>query len=428
MEAWQQFLSHLEQELGRDIVAQWLRVLKIAQFDAGNLYLEASDSFQVNWFEEHVRPFLKRDFQNNNLRPIQVHIAVASSKKDGFKKDPQKPRSLSMGPDALDPEMILSHFIPSDQNLMAYKLISEASRPAKGSPPLSFNPIYLYGSKKSGKTHLLMGAASALREMGKRVFYVRAEKFTEHVVQAIRLGLMQEFRKIYRDIDVLIVDDIHIFSRKNATQEEFFHTFNTLHTLGRLIILSANASPSTLSEIEPRLISRFEWGITASLGKPDIKPLLEKKASLWNFPLSSDLTEFLIEKFERDPILALQALSFRSREKGAVTRELALRLLSDLLKDEEKRAHTPEKLIKSLAHHYGIRSEDLLGKSQMREFALPRQMAMYLCREKLKMPFQKIGELFDRDHSTVMSSVKQIKKGIEEKKGDLLEVLAKISE
>ncbi len=312
--------------------------------------------------------------------------------------------------------MTLENFIPSGKNLVVHKLLNESS---------PFNPIYLYGPKGAGKTHLLMGAAIALQKSGKRVFFVKAETFTEHVVQAIRLGQMQNFRKVYRDIDALVIDDIHIFSRKAATQEEFFHTFNTLHTLGRPILISADVAPMQLNEIEPRLISRFEWGISLGLERNEMGPILEKKATLWRMPLSEELKALLVEKFPRDPILALQALTLRTKG-AAVNCMVAERLLKDLLEKEQENALTPEKIVKGVAGHYGITSEDLLGKSQMREYALPRQVAMYLIREKLKWPFQKIGQLFERDHSTVMSSVKQIQKAIEEKKIEAIDQIASV--
>ncbi len=399
MEVWQQFLSHLEQELGPDVVRKW--VPKLIRFDAANIYLEARDSFQISWFEEHVRPRL-RGLLNNNQRPIKVHLGT--EKKPQTKKD-ESPR-LSFSPDPIDPDMALENFIPSAGNMVAYKLLTENA---------PFNPIYLYGPKGVGKTHLLMGVASFLEKRGKKVFFVRAETFTGHVVQAIRLGQMQDFRKVYRDIDALIIDDIHIFSRKNATQEEFFHTFNTLHTSGRLVLISANVPPMQLSEIEPRLISRFEWGIALGLQGSEMQAILEKKAALWKMACSEELIQFLLNRFPQNAVLALQALALRSKG-GTVTPLIAERLLKDLLEKEEENALTTEKIIKAIATHYGITSEDLLGKSQMRECALPRQVAMYYCRERLKMPFQKIGELFGRDHSTVMSSVKQIQKAIEEKK------------
>ena len=402
MEAWQQFVTQLEKELGPAVVKEWIP--KVAKFDAGNLYLEARDSFQISWFEEHVRPRLK-GLLNNNQRPIKVHIS-AINKESPAKKE--EPRALSFKPSPIDAEMTLENFVPCKQNLVVHKLLTESN---------PFNPIYLYGPKGVGKTHLLMGTALALQKTGKRVFFIRAETFTEHVVQAIRLGQMQEFRKVYRDIDVLIIDDIDIFSRKAATQEEFFHTFNTLHTMGRLILISANVAPMQLNEIEPRLISRFEWGISLGVEKSDTRVILEKKAALWNMTLTEELLNFLLEKFPKDPIIALQALALRC--KGPPPSCLvAERLLKDLLEKEQENALTPDKIVKSVATHYGITAEDLLGKSQMREYALPRQVAMYLCREKLKMPFQKIGELFKRDHSTVMGSVKQIQKAIDEKKID----------
>lgn len=404
MKEWHQFLLQLSQELGPEIVRKW--VPPLLRFDAGNIYLEAGDSFQISWFEEHVRPRLK-GLVNSNQRPIKVHLV--SEKNRAEKRE--EPRKLSFSPDPIDPEMSLENFIPCESNLVAYKLLSENS---------PFNPIYLYGQNGVGKTHLLMGAALRLQKSGKRIFFARAETFTEHVVQAIRLGQMQEFRKVYRDIDALIIDDIHIFSKKAATQEEFFHTFNTLHTMGLLILISANVPPTQLHEVEPRLISRFEWGISLEVGKSEVAAILKHKAALWKFELDAGMGSWLLEKFPKNPIMALQALVLRS--KGSpVTLAVAEKLLKDLLAKEQENALTPEKIVKQIAAHYGITSEDILGKSQIRGVALPRQMAMYFCREKLKLPFQKIGEIFDRDHSTVMSSIKQIQKGIEENKIDSLE-------
>lgn len=403
MKEWQEFLSQLKKELGTEIVERW--VPKISRFDAANIYLEADDSFQASWFEEHVRPRLK-DLTNTNNRPIKVHLF--KEKKVEMKREEN---SLTFHSSPLDPEMLLDNFIPSEKNLVVYKLFEE---------PSPFNPIYIYGPKGVGKTHLLMGAAKALQKEGKKVFFVRAESFTDHVVQAIRLGQMQQFRKVYRDIDALVIDDIHIFSKKAATQEEFFHTFNTLHMQGKQIIISANVPPSQLREIEARLVSRFEWGISLEVGKSDLKLILNQKAHSWKISLSPAMSEWLIQKLPHDPVLALQALVFRS--KGTpLSPQLGEKLLKDLLEKEGENALNPEKIAKLVAMHYGITAEDLFGKSQIRSIAQARQIAMYFCREKLKLPFQKIGELFGRDHSTVMSSIKQVQKGVDEKTIDLLE-------
>ena len=260
-----------------------------------------------------------------------------------------------------------------------------------------------------------MAAATALSKAGKKVFYVSAKTFTEHVVQAIRASRMQEFRLIYRNIDVLLVDNVDQLAGRAATQEEFFHTFNTLHTTGKQIVLASSLAPSNLTDIEPRLVSRFEWGIALGMGAPPPRSVLVQKAKGYNIPLDEQLTLFLLEKFPNDPLLALQALGLRTEMRSPLSIVAAEKILADLMKQEEIKSITPEKIVKNISAHFGIKPEDLTGKSQTREFALPRQIAMYVCRQKLNMPFQAIGKFFGRDHSTVMSSVKQIQSQVDAK-------------
>lgn len=280
-----------------------------------------------------------------------------------------------------------------------------------------------------------MAAAHALTARGLKVIYARAETFTEHVVSAIRAGEMNIFRQSYRNSDVLILDDVQVFSRKGATQEELFHTFNTLHLGGKQIILSSNCAPGELQMIEPRLISRFEWGIVLpleNLTKESIAQILTKKAQALNFPLHPKVADFLLETFARGTKVvshALQALILRCHlneaDQGISSKHLtvgqARQLIQDLILEEEQSALTPSKIIQSIAEYFGIKAEDILGKAQTRETVLPRQFAMFFCRVRLKEPFMKIGGLFSRDHSTVMSSVKVIQKGIDHHDQDILE-------
>ncbi len=414
MKAWEQFLTTLEREIGADPVARWLRPLRILRFDAANLYLEANDPMVAGWFEEHVRPRIKQGLFNENHRPIRVHLESGSREK---KLNSYPSNELKIQSDLIEPVCLLSNFCEHLGNQIASKLIREWVK--KGTA--LFNPIFLFGPKASGKTHLLMGTAEALSKLGKKVFYVKADTFTEHVVQAIRGSRMLEFRTVYREIDVLLVDDIDHLAGRAATQEEFFHTFNALHTAGKQIVLTSQLPPSKIQEIEPRLISRFEWGISLGLDKAPIEEVIRLKAKAWNIPLDEPLLAFLIVKFPTDPILALQALAVRGTSTQPVSVAVAEKILGDLLKTEAVRAVTPERIVKALSTHFGITTEDLIGKSQAREFALPRQIAMYVCRQKLNMPFQAIGKFFGRDHSTVMSSVKLIQKGIEENNREWVE-------
>ena len=437
MQAWEQFLKQQEKELGLETVQKWLRSLKIQRFDACNLYLEAKDAFQALWFEEHMRGKAQAELINGNNKRIKIHLSVVNST-PAFKKPPGKTKTSKEGLshpfelsfDELDPHCLFQHFIANQDNHLTINILQEIADLKASTHLGAFNPIYLYGLNGSGKTHLLMGLAQALRSQGLKIIYVRAETFTDHVVTAIRAGEMSTFRQAYRNMDVLLVDDVHVFSRKGATQEEFFHTFNTLHLAGKQIILTANCSPQELQLIEPRLVSRFEWGIVLPL-KPliekDLHSMLQKKAALFNFILPPKVTDFLVETFTSNPkalIKAFEALVLRlhlddQNALQTLSLQAAKVLLSDLLVEEQKTALTPSKIIQAVAEFYGIRVEDILGKAQTRECALPRQLAMHLCREKLKMPFMKIGELFARDHSTVMASVKHIQKSLEKDTRDL---------
>ncbi len=439
MQAWENFLQSQEAELGIDTVQKWLRTLKIQRFDACNLYLEAKDSFQALWFEEHIRSKAQVKLLNGNNKKIKIHLDVANSpqkvKKSKIKVKEKNPKAppFQLNFDDLDPHCLFQYFMLSEENNLTHKLLLEIAglSPQVHSTKLgTFNPIYIYGSAGTGKTHLLMSLAHALRAQGLRTVYVRAETFTDHVVTAIRAGEMSVFRQAYRNIDALIVDDVHVFSRKGATQEEFFHTFNTLHLEGKQIILAANCAPQELQLIEPRLVSRFEWGIVLPL-KPlkneDIRQLLTAKSQALHFALPVKIADFLIETFTSNSkalIRALEALVLRlhldsKNTLASLTPTAAKTLLNDLIEEEQKSAITSAKIIQAVAEQYGIRTEDILGKAQTRECALPRQLAMHLCRDQLKMPYMKIGDLFSRDHSTVMSSVKHIQKALDQDDRDI---------
>lgn len=453
MRAWEEFLQEQERELGRETVQKWLRPLKLLRFDACNLYLEAEDSFKALWFEEHLRHKVQRFLLNSNHKKIKVHISVAQKPQE---EDKKLKKSVAPSPplfrltfDELENQSRFTTYLTSDSNLLGYKILAEAAQvdPKSGlvykekTPPKpTFNPIYIFGRSGTGKSHLLMSVAHALREQGLKAIYTRAESFTEHVVNAIRTGEMQTFRKTYRNIDALLIDDIEIFSKKSATQEEFFHTFNTLHVEGKQIIVSASLPPQELKYIEPRLISRFEWGVVVPiqrLEREKMEELLYQKCSAMQFPLLSEVADFLLSTFgnnTKSTLRALDALILRTHLQSEIrhTAQNPLplsqvkKLLGDLIQEEEKALLTPAKIIRTVAEFYGIRMDDILSKSQSRECALPRQLAMHLCRYQLNLPFMKIGDIFARDHSTVMSSVKQVQKGIEEKNPEIAATLNSI--
>jgi chromosomal replication initiator protein len=425
MKPWKDFLQKQEKFLGKQTIEKWLSSLKIVKYDSCNLYLEAKDSFQVLWFEEHIRPLINEEFINNNGRSIKVHLSLENDKFNNnqiLKKQKQK-FVFQITEETIDPYKTFSSFFASDQNMMPYKLLNEITSDNQPNDLPTFNPIFIYGNSGNGKTHLLMAAAHAFKSQGKKTFYVRAETFTSQVVQSIRFGEIEKFRKEYRNIDVLIIDDIHILANKNATQEEFFHTFNALHTSSKQIILSANISTQQLKGIEQRLISRFEWGISLEVKKMDTSNLykfIKNRASFMGLDLSEEQVNFFISSFNKkiNKIQqAIEALTLHCHINSIknVSLEQIKTILKDLILIEKTQPICCEQIVKAVFSYYGIKKEDILGKSHAREYSLPRQIAIYLLREKLHWPFKKIGQYFSRDHSTIISSVKLIEEALKSK-------------
>ncbi len=247
---------------------------------------------------------------------------------------------------------------------------------------------------------------------------------------------MLDFRKKHRHVDVLIVDNIQYLAKKSATQEEFFHTFNALHSLGKQIILSADSPPSLLYEIEPRLVSRFEWGLVLPIHKLEkqyLLQMLKNRSISLSFPVSDSVLKFLIDTFSSS-VKALQksmdALVFRSSNIPSMTisTQMAKDLLVDLINLEKKTVLNPNCIVLCVANSFSLHAKEILSKSQTQECTAPRQIAMFLCRKELKMPFAKIGEFFKRDHSTVMTSVRSVEEKVKKQDRETIATLASIKQ
>lgn len=310
-------------------------------------------------------------------------------------------------------------------------------RPTASTSHLAINPIFLWGKSGTGKTHLLMALTHLLSQKGLKALFVRAETFTQHVISAIRSSEMQKFREIYRHVDALLIDDVHVFMRKDATQEELFHLFNTLHLSNKQIILSANAPPFQLEEIEPRLISRFEWGIVLQLKELteiERKKLLAHCCKIRNFPLSEKVCSFLVHTFPNNHSLlrAFEALLLRTylKDKHFGSDKLSLNqaetTLADLIQLEQKKTLNKDNILLAVASYFDLDAAEIIGKSQSQRHTFPRQISIYLCRVLLKLSFTQIGKIFSRDHSTAVTAVKQIKSRIENRDKELKDALQQI--
>lgn len=419
MKQWEDFLQSMASEIGSEAFDKWAKPLKVIHFDAGNLYLEAADSFQLAWFEEHLRPKARQLLKNHNQRPIKVHLSLANPLPLKEKKA-WKP-TLTLASDPIDPTFCFETYFPGKTNAFHFALLRESIEKK------TYNPIYLQGPEGVGKSHLLAASAKALIAQNKSCLYVKASSLTYQIVAAIRSSGMQKLRDYYRKHDALIIDQIDKLANRSATQEELFHTFNALHLTGKLILLAGRKSPAEIEGIEPRLTSRFEWGLilpflplTAEERKEWFaKTCAERKLSLLkeveiffleNFMTIAHLTEAL-NRVPQGPFLSLDFVKGR---------------IEPLIKKFQQMMLTPEKIIQITAEVFEIGASDLLGRKQDQTSSLSRQMAMYLCRDLLKIPFLKIGEIFSRDHSTVMTSIKNIEKKMKEHDNVILSQLQEI--
>lgn len=418
LKEWTSFLETQEKVAGKDAVDRFARTLKIVHFDAGNLYLEAHDIFQLHWFEQYLRPQIKNSLHSPNGRPIRVHLTL-----QGSTAEPKKlwQPTLDLSPDSLYSNCTFATYFSGTTNETTLELFKETILKK------TFNPIYLQGPSGVGKTHLLMAAAHLLKEQKKSVFYVKADRFTQHIVTAIKSGAMPLLREQYRKHDVLIIDEIETLAGRTASQEELFHTFNTLHLAGKQIIISGKELPAHLSEIEPRLTSRFEWGLVLS-----IKPLTSHELHIYlkQF-LPETVIPHLLSLFTSLPLLNRAVSILKVRLKDMTPSPALLnQWLSTLLQEQQKKALNSDVILKAVASHFDIHLADLQGRSQTQEHTTPRQIAMYLCRKQLNLPYMKIADLFSRDHSTVMTSVKLIDKRLQDNppiQSAVHEILEKLS-
>ena len=322
----------------------------------------------------------------------------------------------------LNPRYTFDTFVVGSNNNFAHA----ASLAVAESPGEIYNPLFLYGGVGLGKTHLMHSVAHYILEHdpSKKVLYVTSETFTNELIDALKVGTngnelaMTTFREKYRNNDVLLIDDIQFIIGKESTQEEFFHTFNTLHGANKQIILSSDRPPKDMDILEDRIRSRFEWGLLADIQSPDYETriaILRKKQELDGYSVSDDVIEYIASNIKSN-IRELEGalnkiIAYANLEKREINIDLAEQVLRDIISPNEKKVITPEFIIDTVADHFDITPSDIVGSKRSSKIVFPRQIAMYLCREMLDAPLTGIGKMMgDRDHTTVMHGIEKIEK------------------
>jgi chromosomal replication initiator protein len=409
---WKQFLSALEPRIDPKEFRTWFLPAQFggetAAGERRTWTIVVPNAVFADWIPSHYS--------------AAMHSAAEGAGLPGLAFRFESPSEAARAPSAppvplpgLNPRYTFQNFVVGSSNQFAHA----AARAVAEAPSRSYNPLFLYGGVGLGKTHLMQAIAhDILRQRpNTRVLYLSAEKFLNDLINGIKTERMPEFRRRYRELDVLLVDDVQFIAGKEATQEEFFHTFNALHESQKQLVLSSDAPPKEISSLEERLRSRFEWGLIADIQPPDLEmkvAILRKKADEEKIFIPNDVALYIAGSV-RSNIRELEGrvnrvLAFASLTGAPITLDLAKETLRDMVPTDDRKA-TPAEILKAVAAHYGIRVPDLKAKSNAKSIAFPRQIAMYLCRQLTSLSFPEIGRLFnDKHHSTVMHSVEKIQK------------------
>ncbi len=418
-QAWQSVLAQLQMEMPRASFDTWVRDTRPVAYDNGVITVGVRNAYARDWLESRLASSVNRlliGILNSN-----VTVDFVVSQADEAESTPEAesaPATIEItAPEpktkhvTLNPRYTFDTYVVGSGNRLAHAACQAvAEKPAR-----AYNPLFLYGGVGLGKTHLLHATGNACHASGLNVLYVSSEEFTNDMITAIRTHTTQAFRDKYRSADVLLVDDIQFIAGKESTQEEFFHTFNTLHGQDKQIIVSSDRPPKSLVTLEERLRSRFEWGLSADIQAPDFETrlaILRSKAERTGRQISDEILESIAKQVQSN-IRELEGalnriIAFADLSGSALTPSLVEVALSDLLPNRSDLE--PEKIVTQVADYYKLSVEKLMGRDRTKDVAYSRQIAMYLLREVSKISFPQIGEaLGGRDHSTVMSAIEKIK-------------------
>ncbi|HEY1251723.1 MAG TPA: chromosomal replication initiator protein DnaA [Thermoanaerobaculia bacterium] len=422
-EIWSAILKRLEGKLDSKELKTWFGPTRQVQFEAqsgaGVLHVSVPSRVFADWIESKHGDLLAKEADASGFPGLQLRFEPEQL------ETPAAPPGLEVSPNTssrdsvTSPRFTFENFVVGSSNQFAHA----AARAVAESPSRSYNPLFLYGGVGLGKTHLMHAIAQEIlrRSPQTRVLYLSAERFLNDLINALRFERMHEFKRRYRELDVLLMDDVQFIAGKDSTQEEFFHTFNALHDAQKQIVVTSDALPKEIPTLEERLRSRFEWGLIADIQPPDLEmkvAIIRKKAAAEKMEVPNDVALFIAGTVKSN-VRELEGrlnrvMAFSSLTGRPLSVELARETLKDIVGTEEHRA-VPSEILKAVASHYGLRVSDMKARSNAKPVAFPRQVAMYLCRKLTDLSYPDIGRLFnDKHHSTVMHSVEKIGRMIED--------------
>lgn len=463
---WEQVLALTEKEIIKPIFDTWIRATIPLSLSETTLEIGTPSQFIKDWIETRYSTTIQNTVQQVLKRPVQVKFinlnldsertaseetaATAVESVVIVKENEPPPAEVALiSPtvadgrktvnatedplSSLNPKYTFETFVIGNSNRFAHAAsLAVAEVPAK-----VYNPFFIYGGVGLGKTHLMHAIGHRIRQNHShlKVLYISSEKFTNELINSIRDGNPESFRQKYRNIDVLLVDDIQFLSKKEHTQEEFFHTFNTLHEANKQIIISSDRPPREIPTLEDRLRSRFEWGLITDIQAPDLETriaILRKKAMLEGFTMPNDVMVYIASRIDNNirelEGALIRVMAYASLTNQSIDINLSTEALRDIFPNSRPRQITMDHIQQVVANYFKIKQDDLIAKKRTRNVAYPRQIAMYLCREMTETSLPRIGEIFGgRDHTTVIHAHDKISRERNEdiKLNNILKELAK---
>ena len=423
LEKWDEILRTVKTEHDISDISfdTWIRPLEVYGIENNTLYiLVPSEQMTLSYISKKYYLPLKVAIAEITGNEYEIKF-ILPEQANNIKTGQAKTKKVSFSDKAdksnLNPNYTFDTFVVGSNNRFAHS----ASLAVAESPGEAYNPLYIYGGPGLGKTHLMhsIGHFILERNPDAKIIYVTSEEFTNEVIESIRSGnaaAMNKLREKYRTIDVFMIDDVQFIIGKESTQEEFFHTFNALHSAGKQIILTSDKPPKEMETLEERIRSRFEWGLMADIGTPDYETrmaILRKKIEADEMSLSDDILNYIATNIKSN-IRELEGalnklLAYSNLEKTEITMDIAIKELQNIITPDKPKEITPQLIIEVVSEHFQISLDQMISKNRSKDIARPRQIAMYLCKNMTDTPLDSIGALLGgRDHSTIIHGVQKI--------------------
>ncbi len=423
-EVWKAVLGELQMQVPRPTFETWLKptegVAQSQSNDGGQAFVvEAPTPFAVEWLERRMFHALHRTLEKVLGHPVELQLRVKSEGISYAVERAELPPGVNQEANqplfefrSLNPRYTFETFVVGPSNRLAFS----AAQAVAETPGVAYNPLFLYSGAGLGKTHLLQAMGHTCARRGMSVLYVTSEQFTNEFITAIRNRTTEDFRKRYRSVQMLLVDDVQFLSGKEQTHEGFFHTFNDLHNSGNQVVVSSDRPPRALPLMEERLRSRFEWGLIADIQPPDLETrmaILASKADEMHVGLDDAVLELIAKRIQRN-VRELEGslnrmVAYAQLMNVSITLDTTERILNDVAPEQTRASIDPQRILSEVASYFGLQVDDLVARNRKRKVSVPRQVAMYLLIHEIGLPPTQVGRLLGgRDHSTVIHGAGKI--------------------